>query len=117
MVRLVVDIKFWRRFVGEAPQVSMDFLLGRLPRNASNIFRDACTSLDMAGVILLGTAEWCQRGLDGLSWQISLKDWQKRVPMRRLRSGSVEINLAEFLAAQLTCETFAAHCKGTLTSL
>ena len=37
--------------------------------------------------------------------------------MARLRPGSVEINVAEFLAALITCETFATFCTGTLTQL
>ena len=38
-------------------------------------------------------------------------------PMARLRPESVEINVAEFLAALITCETFATFCTGTLTRL
>ena len=37
--------------------------------------------------------------------------------MGRLQSGSVEINVAEFLAALITCETFAYLCGGTCTLL
>ena len=37
--------------------------------------------------------------------------------MGRLRPGSVEINVAEFLAALITCETFASFCSGTCTLL
>ena len=41
----------------------------------------------------------------------------KIASMGCLRPGSVKINTAEFLAALITCETFASYCKGTYTSL
>ena len=34
-----------------------------------------------------------------------------------LQPGNVKINKAEFLAAMLTCETFAEHCTGKFTTL
>ena len=34
-----------------------------------------------------------------------------------LRPGSVKINKAEFLAAMITCETFADHCTEKFTTL
>ena len=37
--------------------------------------------------------------------------------MRRLRPGLVEINVAEFLAVLVTCETFAYLCSGSCTLL
>ena len=37
--------------------------------------------------------------------------------MGRLQPGAVEINVAEFLAALITCETFAYLCGGTCTLL
>ena len=37
--------------------------------------------------------------------------------MAELHPGSVRINIAEFLAALITCETFADHCAGMYSTL
>ena len=117
VARLVVDLKFWRRFVQSSPQSSFNFLLGRLPANTNELFSDACTSFGMGGVVLLGPANTRRQNIDGLFQQISQKEWQKTAHMRGLQPASVKINTAEFLAALITCETFASYCKGTYTSL
>ena len=101
----------------KAPKVGMNFLLARLPRNKNTLFSDACTSVGMAGVVVFNHIERRRRGLDGLFWQISWKEWHKTAPIKQLRPGFVNINVAEFLAALITCETFVAHCRGTLTWL
>ena len=44
-------------------------------------------------------------------------DWYKVRPLECLKPGSVQINKAEFLAALITCETFAEHCSDKLTDL
>ena len=44
-------------------------------------------------------------------------DWYKVRPMECLKPGSVQINKAEFLAALITCDTFADHCSDKLTEL
>ena len=113
----MVDMKFWRRFVLDVPKVSMNFLLARLPENKNTLFSDACTSFGMAGVVVFDHIERSRRGLDGLFWQISWEEWHRTSPMKRLRPGSINIHVAEFLAALITCETFVTHCKGTLTWL
>ena len=43
-------------------------------------------------------------------------EWKKLVAMPDLYPGNVEINVAEFIAALITCETFAHHCKGRITT-
>ena len=37
--------------------------------------------------------------------------------MPELHPGSAKINVAEFIAALITCETYADHCKGRITIL
>ena len=37
--------------------------------------------------------------------------------MPELAPGSVKINVAEFIAALITCETYAEHCAGKITTL
>ena len=113
----MVDKKFWRRFVLNAPKVSMNFLLALLPKNKSTLFSDACTSFGMAGVVVFDHIERRRRGLDGLLWQIPWKEWLRTSPMKGLRPDFINIHIAEFLAALITYETFVAHCKGTLTWL
>ena len=71
----------------------------------------------MAGVVLFGAAERRVQGMDGLFWQLSWDEWQVIAPMERLQPGSTEINVAEFLAALITCETFAPLCSGACTLL
>ena len=71
----------------------------------------------MAGVLLFGAAERRVQGMDGLFWQLSWDEWQVIAPMERLQPGSTEINVAEFLAALITCETFAPLCSGACTLL
>ena len=117
VARLVVDLKVWRRFVLSSPQASFEFLLGQLPVNPNILFSDACSSFGMAGVILLSPGEKRKQGVDGLCWQITWEEWRRTAPMARLRPGSVEINVAEFLAALITCETFVNYCTGTFTRL
>ena len=71
VARLVVDLKFWRRFVLSSPQCSFNFLLGRLPENNNKLFSDACTSFGMAGVVLLGRLDLQRQNIAGLFWQMS----------------------------------------------
>ena len=69
----------------------------------------------MAGVVLFGAAERWVQGMNGLFWQLSWDEWQVIAPMERLQPGSPEINVAEFLAALITCETLAPWCSGAFT--
>ena len=44
-------------------------------------------------------------------------DWTKITAMPELTPGSVKINIAEFIAALITCETYAEFCIGKITKL
>ena len=55
--------------------------------------------------------------VDGLFWQINWVEWAKMTTMPELTPGSVKINIAEFIAALITCETFAGYCAGKITLL
>ena len=66
VARLVVDLKFWRRFVVSSPRSSFKFVLGLLPQNPNRLYSDASTSFGMAGVVLFGA-----HSVDGLFWQMS----------------------------------------------
>ena len=57
------------------------------------------------------------RVFTGLFWQISWETWQKIAPKTILRMDKVHINVAEFLAALITCETFSDFIKGSITTL
>ena len=56
-------------------------------------------------------------GLDGLFWQISWVAWADIATMPELAAESVKINVAEYIAALITCETFADCCAGKITML
>ena len=64
--RLLFDLKFWRRFVKGSPQLSFDFILGKLPRNDSYLSSDASSLFGMAGVVLFGNDNSTPVNLDGL---------------------------------------------------
>ena len=81
------------------------------------MFRDACSSVGMGGVLLFDEGLRREKGVDGIFWQVSWIEWQKVMRMTELCPGSVRINIAEFLAALITCETFADHCAGLYSTL
>ena len=98
------------------PEASFNYCLNNLPQSDSTLFSDASTSWGMAGVILFPlTADY--KGFDGLFWQVSWKVWAKLNPIHNLLPGSIAINVAEFLAALITCETFADLCTGKITTI
>ena len=70
----------------------------------------------MPGVILFPPAA-THKGFNGLFWQMSWEVWAKRHPMEDLIPGAVAINVAEFIAALITCETFAEFCSGKITTI
>ena len=115
--RAVQDLTFWRRFVSGTAAASFDFLLARLPVNDNELTSDACTSFGMAGVLHFGQPNSKFPGCQGLFWQMAWTDWEKVIGMSDLSDGKVEINVAEFLALLITCETFTAFCAGKLTYL
>ena len=70
----------------------------------------------MAGVLLFSD-NFSQREFDGLFWQMQWEVWATRYPMVDLKPGNIQINVAEFLAALITCETFAEYCHGKITTI
>ena len=44
-------------------------------------------------------------------------DWLKVLPMEALAVDKVKINVAEFLALLITCETFTPFCAGKITEV
>ena len=56
-------------------------------------------------------------GIDGLCWQLSWEAWTRIMPTVELAPGSVKINIAEYIAALITCETFADFCAGKITMI
>ena len=97
--------------------MSFDYLLSRLPINSYTLSSDASGSFGMAGVQLFCRAHADYPGYKGLFWQCSWQQWEKIFSMTDLIPGRVMINVAEFLAALITIETFAADCANKLTYL
>ena len=91
--------------------------MGRLPVNDSTLASDASSTYGMAGVLTFAHGSKHSSGLAGLFWQISWGEWSTMVPTPGLRPGAAEINVAEFLAALITLETFTEFCKGSITTL
>ena len=71
----------------------------------------------MAGVLTFAHGGKHSSGLAGLFWQISWAEWSSMVSTPGLKPGAAEINVAEFLAALITFETFTEFCKGRVTTL
>ena len=71
----------------------------------------------MAGVLHFAHQHTTHKEFSGLFWQISWETWRKIVPQSILRMGTVHINVAEFLAALITCETFSDFVKERMTTL
>ena len=78
---------------------------------------DASTSVGLAGVLFFGEANDDFPGIDGLFWQLSWDEWNRSFGEDPLSGLSTRINSAEFLAALITCETFANFCANSLTTL
>ena len=113
VIRILFDLKFWQRFVKSAPKTGFNYLLGRLPQNNCLLFSDAASLFGMGGVIMFGKEEKSKLGgIDGLFWQLTWHEWYEVVPMNCLKPGNVKINRAEFVAALITCETFASFSAG-----
>ena len=115
--RAVKDLSFWRRLVKSRATMSFDYMLSRLPVNKSLLSSDASGSFGMAGVQLFNRPHPRHSGYSGLFWQCSWEQWEKIWPLADLKPGQVMINVAEFLAALITIETFAPDCAGKLTYL
>ena len=91
--------------------------MGKLPINDVILSSDASTTYGMAGVLTFEYENREYPGLAGLFWQVSWAEWAIMAHMPSLRPGVTEINVAEFIAALITCETFTDFCKGRLTTL
>ena len=115
--RLLIDLQFWRRFVSNSPQSSFDFLLGRLPLNEDHLFSDASSSYGMGGVFMFAKFNKRKFKIDGLFWQLSWEGWRRQAANNKVCPGAAGINTAEFLAALITCETFAPYCSERITEL
>ena len=64
---------------------------------------DASSSWGMAGALFYGDGDSSHQPFDGLFWQIRWSEWERIIAMGELVPGSVRINVAEFLAALITC--------------
>ena len=115
--RVLFDLKFWRRFITARPQLGFDYMLGNLPTNKATLACDASSSWGMAGVLTFDQRNRDKDGVAGLFWQINWLDWQQMATMTELTAGSVKINIAEFISALITCDTFATYCTGKITTL
>ena len=101
-----------------APKTGFKYLLGRLPQNDCLLFSDAASLFGMGGVIMLGEEERRKLGGNhGLFWRLIWHEWYEMVAMNCPKPGNVKINRAEFVAALITCETFANDCAGRYTTL
>ena len=91
--------------------------MGKLPVNNISLSSDVCSSYGMAGVLTFDHENCKFSGLAGFFWQVTWDEWSTMAAIPELRPVLVEINIAEFLAALITCETFADHCEGRITTL
>ena len=71
----------------------------------------------MAGVINFGRGNPRYPYFNGLFWQMTWEEWKAIYHISVLTPGNVMINVAEFLAALITCETFAEFCAEKFTTL
>ena len=71
----------------------------------------------MAGVLIAKDNHKQDLGSHGLFWQMSWSEWHEVSRKGDLWRAPVEINTAEFLAALITCETFAEYCSDRYTTL
>ena len=101
----------------KVPSAKFDYVLGRLPESRNVLFSDASTSFGMAGVILFPNEDIHRRGNSGLFWQMCWDDWSKVGSIAALHPRHIKINVAEFVAALITCETFSQFCVGHITVL
>ena len=115
--RLVFDLQFWRRFVSNSPKGSFSYFLDQLPVNSAELFSDASSSWGMSGVILFRGHDQAHAAADGLFWQSAWEEWVRIKRWAGLIPGDIQINTAEFIAALITCETFAEFCIGKFTRL
>ena len=78
---------------------------------------DVATSFGMAGVLRFAESTDDHPIIDGLFWQIQWAQWYKISPAGGTLLQPISINIAEYLALLITCETFADQSEGCLTYL
>ena len=117
--RVIFDLKFWRRFVMSEPSAPFTIILGQSPRNDHWVSCDAATSWGMAGVFWFPNRGSCPNTCktQGLFWQVSWVEWDKCFPLSALTVGNVHINVAEYMAILISCETFTPWCAKKLTEI
>ena len=115
--RIVFDLKFWRRFVLSSPQSSFKSILGLLPKNRDRLFCDASSTHGMGGVLQFDARLASRQEIKGLFWQITWEEWNTIVTIPGLGQDKFKKNEPEFLAALITCESFAKRCAGKFTTL
>ena len=117
--RVIFDLKFWRRFVMSEPCAPFTIILGQSPRNDRWVSCDAATSWGMAGVLRSRNRGSGPNSCEtqGLFWQVSWVEWYKRFPLSALSVDNVHINVAEYMAILISCETFTPWCAGKLTEI
>ena len=113
--RMVRDLQFWRRLVACSASMSFDYVLNRLPSNDCVLSSDASTSFGMAGVLQFHNPRVNWGNIGGIFWQISWEEWGEYASLPKIWSDDIKINVAEFLALLITCETFAEHCSNKIT--
>ena len=69
----------------------------------------------MAGVLQFHNPRVNWGNIGGIFWQISWEEWKENTSLRDIGPDNVKINVAEFLALLITCETFAEYCSNKIT--
>ena len=75
---------------------------------------DASTSWGMSGVVRFLEGHASYKDLGGLFWQMFWDEWDTIKSFVQLSVRNVKINVAEFLALLITCETFAEYCSNKI---
>ena len=117
MLRMIYDLKKYRRFILQMPGASFSYVLGRLPWNRHCLSSDAFATYGMAGVLHFSPETSRDKKCSGLFWQLRWDEWNLISSLMSLSKERVHINAAEFLAALITIETFAEYCKEKITIL
>ena len=95
--------------------MDFEYILAWLPTNNVKLTRDASSSHVMTGVMLFEQKNKDYDGANHLFWQISWIEWTRILSTAELEAGDVKINIAKYIAALITCETFADFCAGKIT--
>ena len=71
VLRMIFDLKKWRRFILQMPGASFSYVLGRLPWNDHCLSSDAAATYGMAGVLHLSAEATRNEDCAGIFWQLS----------------------------------------------